>query len=343
MTIADQLAAVPADRVVQLPEVSTGSIAAALAEDGSDLAAIVAAATGYRTTPGDFVGSALDDLERVAVELLPAWLPEAAAIDRPDVGGVATIRMVAAAHARDAHYSPVLLEDLAVLALTGNREGRREIPLRTRAVQLARLVAEAFGRTRLVLLVEPATELTLQDQEAIVAGASWLAHNARMAVWLTGSLPLIEDQLPSVRLDSTALPQPAPIGKPHPASAVERALEAALAAQSWAGGRRWNQPYQWDPLSPPIRLDLLWAEERCVVELDGPEHCHPAHFEADRQRDVQLQLDGYAVLRFTNARVIHDVGAVVHQIGTYIRSRRYDLLEGTTSWPASSNRPRTQS
>ena len=54
------------------------------------------------------------------------------------------------------------------------------------------------------------------------------------------------------------------------------------------------------------------------VEIDGPEHCRPARFEADRQRDVQLQLDGYAVLRFTNARINHDVGAVVHQIGTLI-------------------------
>ena len=119
-----------------------------------------------------------------------------------------------------------------------------------------------------------------------------------------------------------------PVGEPHPGSAVEAALEAALAAESWAAGRRWNDTYQPTSISPPVRLDLVWHRERCVVELDGPEHCHPVHYESDRQRDVQLQLDGYAVLRFTNARVVHDVGAVVHQIGTYIRGRRRDTAKG---------------
>ncbi|WP_223884102.1 DUF559 domain-containing protein [Micromonospora craniellae] len=59
-----------------------------------------------------------------------------------------------------------------------------------------------------------------------------------------------------------------------------------------------------------------------------PSCCRPDRFEADRQRDVQLQLDGYAVLRFTNARVIHDVGAVVQQIGAYLRNRRRGIPEG---------------
>jgi very-short-patch-repair endonuclease len=350
-TLAIALATVPADRPVQLLGARLDTIAATLAAESATLAPVGAGADGRRTTPGDFVGAALDDLERVAVELLPAWLPEAAAIDRPDVGGLAATRMVAAAHAQRAHYSPNLLIDLAVLALSGHRDSRPEIPLRTRAVQLARLVAEAFGRHQAVLLLEPSTELTLQDQDAVVAGAGWLAHNARMAVWLIGALPLPEDRVPFVRLPETAgRPSPpaassagALIGRPHPSSAVEQALETALAAQEWAGGRQWNQGYQSDPLSPPVRLDLIWPVERCVVELDGPEHCHPVHFEADRQRDVQLQIDGYAVLRFTNARVIHDVGAVVHQIGTYIRGRRNEILKGK-SWPATTSpHPRTQS
>jgi very-short-patch-repair endonuclease len=91
----------------------------------------------------------------------------------------------------------------------------------------------------------------------------------------------------------------------------------------------WNHSYQSNALRNPVRLDLLWPAERCVVEIDGPEHCEPARFEADRRRDVQLQLDGYAVLRFTNARVRHDVEAVVDQIGKFIQARRREFLEGT--------------
>jgi len=71
-----------------------------------------------------------------------------------------------------------------------------------------------------------------------------------------------------------------------------------------------------------------WPAERCIVEIDGPEHRHALRFEADRQRDVQLHLDGYTVLRFTNARVRHDVAAVVRQIGTFIKTRRRESLEG---------------
>jgi very-short-patch-repair endonuclease len=227
-----------------------------------------------------------------------------------------------------------LLIDLAIQAMTGRRDPRLDIPLRTRAVQLARLTAEGFDRRQIVLLIPLDSGITRQTQDAIVTGAGWLAHNTHIPVWLIG--PLLPDQhhIPLVRLKAPLPLTNAPIGKPHPASNVEKALEAALATERWAVGRRWNQSYQSDPLSSPVRLDLLWPDERCVVELDGPEHCHPVHFEADRQRDVQLQLDGYAVLRFTNARVIHDVGAVVHQIGTYIRGRRRDLMEGRKPWPA---------
>jgi very-short-patch-repair endonuclease len=77
-------------------------------------------------------------------------------------------------------------------------------------------------------------------------------------------------------------------------------------------------------------VDLLWPVERCVIEIDGPEHRDPLRFEADRQRDVQLQLDGYAVLRFTNARIKHDVHAVVRQIGEFLQARRREIIERTS-------------
>ena len=287
----------------------------------------VVARPGRWSTPADFVGAVLTELERVAAELLPAWLPDAR-IDRPDLGGVAAIRLAASTHARRAHYTPALLMDLAVLAVTGRRENRQQLPFPARGAQLARLVAEGFRRFQSVLLVPLADGLTAAEQDAIVAGAGWLAHNAKLAVWLVGPAPLTGDQVPLIELAGPPPRPAAPPGRPHPASAVEAALEAALSAESWAAGRRWNQPYQSGPLSSPIRLDLLWLPERCIVEIDGPEHCQPRHFEADRRRDVQLQLDGFAVLRFTNARIIHDVGAVVHQIGAYLHTRRRDLLEG---------------
>ena len=324
--MASGLAGVPADRAVQLRGWDVDTIAWTVAGDPTGLAAVVAR-PGRWATPADFVGDALADLERVAADLLPAWLPDAR-IDRPDLGGVAAIRLAAAAHARRAHYHPGLLMDLAVLAVTGRRENHPQLPFPARGAQLARLVAEGFRRFQSVLLVPLAGDLTTAEQDALVAGAGWLAHNAKLAVWLVGAAPLHGDQVPLIELAGPPPPPSGPIGRPHPASGVEAALEAALATESWAAGRRWNQPYQSGPLSTPIRLDLLWLPERCIVEIDGPEHCQPRNFEADRQRDVRLQLDGFAVLRFTNAQIIHDVGAVVHQIGAYLHTRRRDLSEG---------------
>ncbi|GAA1677728.1 hypothetical protein GCM10009733_088320 [Nonomuraea maheshkhaliensis] len=115
---------------------------------------------------------------------------------------------------------------------------------------------------------------------------------------------------------------PAVAGRPHPGSPGELALEAALARCAWAVGRSWNQTYLPHPLAAPIRLDLLWERERCVVEIDGPDHRGAAKFAADRERDVLLQLDGYAVLRFVDVQVLTDIETVLRRIAQFLRGRR---------------------
>ncbi|WP_341718449.1 DUF559 domain-containing protein [Micromonospora sp. FIMYZ51] len=324
-----KLADVPADRVVALPDLQTDALAMLVAREQADLAAVVHQSAVRHATPAEFAHAAVNRLEQVAVELLPAWLPEAAEEVRPDTAGLAAIRVAAAARARRDHYPGSFLPDLATFAVTARRAATATLPLRIRAAALARLVAAAFGRRKVVLLVEP----THTDGAVVAAGAAWLVHHGGPAVWLTGPGAAQLDGLARGRIEVPRAPSPpygeqVVIGKPHPASTAEQRLEAALAAVSWSAGRRWNQSYQSHPLVAPVRLDLLWPDERCVVEIDGPEHCRPDRFEADRQRDVQLQLDGYVVLRFTNARVTHDVGAVVQQIGACLRNRRRDIAEG---------------
>ena len=109
---------------------------------------------------------------------------------------------------------------------------------------------------------------------------------------------------------------------PRADSAAEMRLESALRRHDWAIGRTWNETYPSHALAMAIRLDLWWAAEKCVVEIDGPEHRGAVHYAADRQRDVLLQLDGHAVLRFTNAQVLGDTQNVVSQIERFIRGRR---------------------
>ena len=72
----------------------------------------------------------------------------------------------------------------------------------------------------------------------------------------------------------------------------------------------------------PVRVDLLWKRERCIVEIDGDDHRSATKYADDRERDVMLQLNGYAVLRFTNTRVIEDIEKVLALIHQFLTSRR---------------------
>jgi very-short-patch-repair endonuclease len=59
-------------------------------------------------------------------------------------------------------------------------------------------------------------------------------------------------------------------------------------------------------------VDVVWHEQRRVVELDGHEfHRTRATFERDRIRDAELQLAGYRVLRITRRRLDADPHEVV--------------------------------
>jgi very-short-patch-repair endonuclease len=318
------VADIPVNRVVSLPEVDIDDLAQVLAGEPGELAPLVTRVPDSCNSPGAFAEAAVAELERAAVGLLPAWLPGTSE-SRPDLGGLAAARLLAAELARRGRYPRRFLTDLAVLSLTGRRPPTASLPLRIRARELARLVAVAFGRRRTVLLVD-GSDGDGPGVEAVVAGAEWLVSSGGPAVWLLGTT---SERVPAVRVGIPAdKGSVAVAGRPHPGSTVEAALEAALARESWATGRRWNQDYRSNALTPPVRLDLWWPAERCVVEIDGPEHCRPDRYELDRRRDVRLTLDGYAVLRFTNARIIHDVGAVVHEIGTFVRAQRRDTAEG---------------
>ena len=65
-----------------------------------------------------------------------------------------------------------------------------------------------------------------------------------------------------------------------------------------------------------MQVDMLWREQRVVVETDGWAFHNTRHaFEEDRTRDAHLTAAGYRVLRFTHRQVLD--GA--HVIGTLRR------------------------
>jgi very-short-patch-repair endonuclease len=325
----DQLAGIPVDRVVRLSGASAGDVAAAAARF-ADLPAAVMMAPSATGSVAAFAAEVLDALDAVARQLLPGWLPEADGLDGPQGAALAAIRAVAIERARVAGHSRAFLADLAERALTG-RPSRARLRPEVRASGLARIVATGFRRDRLVLVMSAETDFgETPAGDIVVAGAEWLADRGRLGVWLTGAGSPGPGRVATVHL--VPVPQAksgqAVAGRPHPRSTVEAALEAVLARQEWAYGRVWNGTYQPAVVRSAIRPDLLWPAERVVVELDGLEHCRPERYDADRVRDVQLQLDGYAVLRFTNARVKHDVQAVAAQIEELVKTRRHDMAKG---------------
>jgi very-short-patch-repair endonuclease len=64
-----------------------------------------------------------------------------------------------------------------------------------------------------------------------------------------------------------------------------------------------------------FEVDLLWPEQRFVVEFDGfAFHADRAAFERDRRRDAELQARGYRVMRVTWRQLVDHPIAVVSRI-----------------------------
>jgi very-short-patch-repair endonuclease len=285
----------------------------------------------------------LDRLTQVAVELFPAWLPDGDAVETGRTSlDRAVVRMLAQQHAaKSEHFAPFLLS-VAENAVDG-REGSSRFPAEVQALGLSRILAAAYQRDAVVLLVTSG-ELPEDQQRSAAAAYEWLSNHGRFGVWLADQALSAIDRFPTVTAgfadpgteltpsdDGSASPAvveyPAPIGKPHPGSAAEQLLERHLAVCEWAVGRKWNTLHRGHPLAPPIRVDLMWEDERCVVELDGADHRTASKYADDRLRDNVLVLDAFAVLRFTNEEVVDDPHRVLGTIEQLLASRRQ--LKGT--------------
>ncbi len=297
---------------------------------------------------GDLVDALLDQLDSAALAMFPRWLSGADRFDSESPLGVAAVRALAArAAARSRHFGP-FLADLAERGLRGPRHpaGRSRFAPGVRAAGLARVIAEAYDRESCVLLVA-LPDLEADAERTLVAAAEWLVRHGGFTVWLAGrplrhadrvrSVPVLlpnrfaglastTAQIPAAGAEagSTVLAWPPIAGVPRGDSPAEQALERALAPHDWARGRRWNQTYEWHVLGAAYRLDLFWPTEGLAVEVDGPEHRGRIAFANDRRRDVQLQLLGLDVLRFTNEQVLTDAPAVVDGIRRLLARRRAD-------------------
>ncbi|MEV4098259.1 endonuclease domain-containing protein [Streptosporangium saharense] len=279
------------------------------------------------------VAEILDALEEAVTGLYPAWLPEAADLTGPGGLALPAVRELARRKARGRRDLASFLADLAARSLAAGRLRlpRQSVPVETRAEGLALAYATSFGRSHTVVLATVPEGLSPAGEESLVTAGEWLTHRGNLGLWLTGAPLRSVDRIPALTIGEygpaassvvSVTGSVAVAGRPHPGSSVEAALERALSAHAWAAGRAWNQTYQPHPLVNPIKIDLLWQAERCVVELDGREHRGSEYLDRDRLRDERLIEDGYAVIRFTNERVLTDMPAVLRELKRFLRSRR---------------------
>jgi REase_MTES_1575 len=68
-------------------------------------------------------------------------------------------------------------------------------------------------------------------------------------------------------------------------------------------------------------VDFVWRRERLIVETDGrAAHLTPTAFEDDRQRDVELRIAGWTMVRFTWRQVVHEPATVVANLRALFRA-----------------------
>ncbi|WP_099020719.1 endonuclease domain-containing protein [Mycolicibacterium palauense] len=342
------VSALPADRVVGVlgPDPEQFSVGLdPLPADAPVVIGYQVTAEGEPTPAGSrsVVSEVLAVLESAVRDLFPAWLPGAPAGSGSDFDRRTARRLGRIAGSRSPHFGP-LLADLADAALAGRplRGGYDPAHL---GRGLAALLAETYGRDGVVIALHRQHVGAGADREAdrdvVATAAEWLANHVGVGVWLLGDLARDSDRIPLVSvlvpdyLRTLQRPRagagaglatvPALVGRPHPGSAVEQAVEAALGRCAWAHGRTWNQTH-WGGrrFLPPLRVDLMWPRERVVVELDGPDHRGALKYADDRRRDNTLVLAGFAVLRFTNDEVSADLSRTLAMIEELLAARRSD-------------------
>jgi hypothetical protein len=66
-------------------------------------------------------------------------------------------------------------------------------------------------------------------------------------------------------------------------------------------------------------VDACWPDQKLVVEVDGVRgHRTPAQLQRDHQRDLELRLAGYVVLRYTKRQLVDHPEAVAKDLRRYL-------------------------
>jgi very-short-patch-repair endonuclease len=286
------------------------------------------------------VESIMDIMTDAALKQWPTWFTDVSfsmcgndALGRQAAGVIA--REVSA---RIAGVSAHWTEEAALLAL---RDRKPRVANTSLAMQLAQL-SRAISRDGMVFVAELSEAGDPDGAAQLLHALEWVAIQAQAAVIaLFPKLPPIDspferilygarhvqeqEDFPEIgqRDDASAFWMLPWQGAPHPMSVIEQRMAQMLANDTELAGLfhfNWTLTTR-RQLRP--RVDLVWLEGYLVVELDGyADHSTRRAFIDDRQRDYELTLSGYTVLRLSNDEVTLDYGRALTKIRDLVRLRR---------------------
>ena len=179
---------------------------------------------------------------------------------------------------------------------------------------LAKAVTWIAGHTNSrTILILPESLATSNELESILYGAI--------------ALSTVESSFQQTQTPREAKHIIFPIhGRPHPFSPGEQKLAILLAQDTeLASLFKFNQRLQTIRLNDYV-VDLVWAEGRVVVEIDGyRHHGNRFGFSRDRNRDYELLISDYIVLRLPHDEVMSDAEVAIEKIRDVVRFRQQQL------------------
>jgi hypothetical protein len=273
----------------------------------------------------------VDALADTALQMWPDWYSSVSFADiRNDTLGreAARARLLEIAQSIP-RVSRAWAERAVTRALDGRKLRGLDVALATELEQLCLVI----NRAGLVLITNSIGSEA--EASALVHALEWITRNAHIAVVvLFDNLPesnSVYDRIlygvhciesaedkssKSPAHDFTATAWLAPVeGMPHPLSATEQKVAKAIALDSELAPLFSYNVFVETVRGSRPKVDLLWNAGRLVVELDGyPDHGSRTAFMYDRNRDYELALSGFSVLRLANDEIAQDIGKAVEKI-----------------------------
>jgi very-short-patch-repair endonuclease len=211
------------------------------------------------------------------------------------------------------------------------------------ALELAQL-SLAIGRSELILIMDLNVAADAPSKDALVHALEWIARHSRVAVIalfatlpplgspferiLYGAHRVVSELYLGASISEPGRSEGASVwltpwrGAPHPLSEIEQKLAKMLGDDAELGALFHFNWFVDTVRGSRPKVDLVWMEGRLVVELDGyPDHTTRRAFISDRNRDYELALSGYTVLRLANDEVQQDFGRAVEKIRDLVRLR----------------------